>query len=412
MNLELLLSHLLTLQSNAAVISNDLNRRILLYRKKRQQCLLNILRAYNKKQALLKTKRIVWTKTRTSKFWEEDIPKNDDQFFKENFRTTRENFEILCFHLRNLKKNDTQFRKSIPLPKRIAIALYTLGSSAEYRSVANLFGVGKCTVGNILHEFCEEVWKVLHPIYLSAYPLTEDKIKENVEGFSKLGFPQCFGAIDGCHIEIRPAAENAIDYYNYKGWYSTVLLAVVDYRYRFLYISVGSPGRCNDSSIFENSSLKVHHQDPILKAMSKNLCDVNVPVVLIGDSAFRFSDILMKPYPYSTSLTPRQKNFNFHLSKSRRVVENAFGHLKARFRRIGKGLDNHIENTNLIIKSCCVLHNFLNSHSDEINSQWLQRSTEATTREQPEFNSIINDTNPTANNIRNAISNYLGTLHP
>ncbi|XP_055838619.1 uncharacterized protein LOC129906748 isoform X1 [Episyrphus balteatus] len=142
--------------------------------------------------------------------------------------------------------------------------------------------------------------------------------------------------------------------------------------------------------------------------MSKNLCDVNVPVVLIGDSAFRFSDILMKPYPYSTSLTPRQKNFNFHLSKSRRVVENAFGHLKARFRRTGKGLDNHIENTNLIIKSCCVLHNFLNSQNDEINSQWLQRSTEATTREQPEFNSIINDTNPTANNIRNAISNYLG----
>lgn len=36
---------------------------------------------------------------------------------------------------------------------------------------------------------------------------------------------------DGCHIEIHPNSDDATDYYNYKGWYSTNLLALVDYRY-------------------------------------------------------------------------------------------------------------------------------------------------------------------------------------
>lgn len=36
---------------------------------------------------------------------------------------------------------------------------------------------------------------------------------------------------DGCHIEIHPSSQDATDYYNYKGWYSTVLLALADARY-------------------------------------------------------------------------------------------------------------------------------------------------------------------------------------
>lgn len=381
-------------------------------RKKRQLSILKLM--ILKKRKILLHKRLqtkqIWVKPRKRNFWEEDVARNDDHFFKENFRMSRENFQWLCSSLQHLRKNDTNCRKAIPLDKKIAIALYTLGSSAEYRSVANLFGVGKCTVGNILIDFCKEVWKVLQPAYMSAYPLSPHVINENVKGFQKLGFPQCIGAIDGTHIEIRPAAKDAVDYFNYKGWYSIVLLAVVDYRYRFMYINVGSPGRCNDSQIFECSTLKFHHQNPILKDMSKNLCGVNVPVVLLGDSAFRFSDLLMKPYPYSTDLTLAEKNFNYYLSKSRRVVENAFGHLKARFRRIGKGIDNHIKNANLIIRACCILHNFLNEHNDEVNKQWTHQNVHAHAppeREQPEFSSTITDTNTTAVNIRKAITEFL-----
>lgn len=192
-------------------------------------------------------------------------------------------------------------------------------------------------------------------------------VEERIHNLNFLIFFLYIYFIDGCHIEVHPPASEAIDYYNYKGWYSTVLLAVVDYRYRFLYTNVGCPGRCNDSSIYEQSLLRKKMDLPIFKDKSVLLDGVRVPVVLIGDSAFRLSDSMMKPYPFKINASNKEKNFNYSLSKCRRVVENAFGHLKARFRRLGKGLDNNIENVNVIIKCCCILHNFLNIQNEVIN---------------------------------------------
>lgn len=104
-------------------------------------------------------------------------------------------FNELCCLLPNLEKEINHLNQTIPLRKRIAIALYALGSSAEYRTIANMFGVGKSTVCEIVLDFCYEVWIVLKKIYLSSYPLTNTIVKNNIEGFEKMGFPQCIGAI-------------------------------------------------------------------------------------------------------------------------------------------------------------------------------------------------------------------------
>ncbi|XP_055902732.1 uncharacterized protein LOC129938923 [Eupeodes corollae] len=115
----------------------------------------------------------------------------------------------------------------------------------------------------------------------------------------------------------------------------------------------------------------------------------------------------MKPFPFTTTASEEEKNFNYALSKCRRVVENCFGHLKARFRRIGKGLDNRIDNSILIIKACCVLHNFLNVNNDEINIQWLQNANNNSHREQPEQSTQVDDARNTPSIIRNAIKMQL-----
>ncbi|XP_018800656.1 PREDICTED: uncharacterized protein LOC108976175 isoform X2 [Bactrocera latifrons] len=253
--------------------------------------------------------------------------------------------------LKGLEKKNTSYRKAIQLEKRIVIALYALGSSAVCRSIGNMFGIGKSTVCSILIDFCHEVWRCLWPLYLKKFPMNEIQLREYLNGFESLGFPQVLGAI-----------EDAVDYYNYKGWYSTVLLAFVD----------ASPGRCNDSSIFEKSSLKRElAQSTIFKDMTRQISSVNVPVIFLGDSAFKFDEHLMKPYPFCVNQPLDKTKFNYVLSKCRRVVENAFGHLKGRFRRFGKGLDNHMANTKIVIKACCVLHNFLNEENDEINPRQL-----------------------------------------
>ncbi|TMW46009.1 hypothetical protein DOY81_008911, partial [Sarcophaga bullata] len=124
--------------------------------------------------------------------------------------------------------------------------------------------------------------------------------------------------VDGFHIEVRPSQEDATDCYNYKGWYSIVLLALVDARYRFIYVNCGSPGRCNVSQIFEGFTLKQQFdQCNLLHDLSKQISSVNVPLVIIDYSAFKFlkflSDNLMKPYPFQLLQSHQQKCFNYQL---------------------------------------------------------------------------------------------------
>ena len=71
-------------------------------------------------------------------------------------------------------------------------------------------------------------------------------------GLQKKGFPQCAGAIDGCHI----APQNCpADYHNRKGWHSIILQGLVDHTVCFTDINVGWPGRVHDSRVLQNSEL-------------------------------------------------------------------------------------------------------------------------------------------------------------
>ena len=46
------------------------------------------------------------------------------------------------------------------------------------------------------------------------------------------------------------------EYFNYKGYFSRVLLALVDADYKFLWVNVGASGSSSDAQIFNHSKLK------------------------------------------------------------------------------------------------------------------------------------------------------------
>ncbi|KAL3206139.1 hypothetical protein MRX96_040356 [Rhipicephalus microplus] len=110
------------------------------------------------------------------------------------------------------------------------------------------------TVNTIHREFCDIVVEALEDQWVRM--LAADEMTHHIrEFYAVTGFPQAFGALDGCHFPVSPPKENAVDYYNYKGWYSGILLALVDHKYCFQYINVGSPGRCHDAHVYHSSSL-------------------------------------------------------------------------------------------------------------------------------------------------------------
>ena len=86
---------------------------------------------------------------------------------------------------------------------------------------------------------------------------------------------------------------------------------------------------------------------------------------------FPLSKYLLKPYRNLGNLNPRQILFNKRISKTRIIIENTFGLLKSRFRRL-HFIDAKIENITNIIISCCVLHNICLKFNDIIPEEQIE----------------------------------------
>ncbi|CAN7946620.1 unnamed protein product, partial [Ixodes hexagonus] len=346
----------------------------------------------------------VWAYPREKSWYEMTLPHLPDSGFRENFRVSRSTFNYIVSICEHLRRQDTNMRRAIPLDKRVAIGLYRLATSAEDRTVANVFGVERSSVNVAFKEFCRAIVQRLEPRYI-RFPRTSE-LAEHLRQFAAVtGFPQGMGALDGCHIEVSPPKDHATDYNNYKGWYSTILLAVVDHNYKFMYVNVGSPGRNHDAAVFRRSRLPSVLAGNLFKREAKNIQGVHVGPVLLADQAFPLLSSIMKPYPHPGPTGSPSQVFNYHLSSARRVVENAFGRLKARF-RILQNLECDIDNVNGIIRSCCVLHNICEQLNDRCDVSWIEAVRDAErSLPQPVHTSIREE--PSGVAVRNALARHL-----
>ncbi|XP_064469560.1 uncharacterized protein LOC135384279 [Ornithodoros turicata] len=225
------------------------------------------------------------------------------------------------------------------------------------------------------------------------------------EFFAVCQFPQAVGALDGCHFPVSPPKDHGSDYINYKGWYSIILLALVDHRYRFRYINVGSPGRCHDSYVYHRSKLAEAVQGPLFRSPLATINGTAVPPLILCDQAFPLTPNLIKPFSHRGQLDDSQRTFNYHLSRSRRIVENAFGRLKARFRYTMKRMECDVDHARLVIRASCILHNICEHFGDAVLQQWyaeVQHSNAA--YEQPQHSADTEQGNGHA--VRAAIVDY------
>lgn len=194
-------------------------------------------------------------------------------------------------------------------------------------SIAFSFRVGQSTVRNIIKEVCSVIFDTLSLLYLKAP--TEEDWKSIVDGYwNTWQMPNCFGAVDGKHIKLKCPPNSGSCYYNYKKYFSIVLMAICDHLYKFKLVDVGAYGGNSDGGIFDASVIGKNLKNGQLNLPKDNAklpdSDVSIPGYFIGDAAFALTTRIMKPYG-STKLTIAQKVFNYRHSRARRTIESSFG---------------------------------------------------------------------------------------
>ena len=151
-------------------------------------------------------------------------------------------------------KGNTCLRQPISVQARVAITLWRLATNNEYRTLSELFGVRRSTVGEIMLETYKVIANRLLPKYVQVP--NNGILRGIVDGFGlRWGFPQTVGGIDGTHLPFIKPVHSAADYYNKKGYYSVLMQGLVNFRGRFINVNIGWPGMVHNAWVLVKSSL-------------------------------------------------------------------------------------------------------------------------------------------------------------
>lgn len=223
------------------------------------------------------------------------------------------------------------------------------------------YRISQPTISVIVRQVLDAIWKNVRPQCFPVFT-TEFWLKTAAEFYEKTNFPHCIGAIDGKHVRVIKPTESGSLYYNYKNFFSILLLAMCDANYNFIFVDVGAYGKSADSTVFKDSVFKKKLDEGALNIPEAQSSfqgfDEPMPFVIVGDEAFGLTTKLLRPYG-GKCLSVKKRVYNYRLSRARRNIECTFGILANKWRIFHRPLNVDLPLCESIIRSCCVLHNFV-----------------------------------------------------
>ena len=104
-----------------------------------------------------------------------------------------------------------------------------------------------------------------------------------------------------------------------------------------------------------------YHPPTTAESLHKEGETFTFPYYMVGDEIFQLKDYLMRPYPGGRrgKLPIDKAVFNYRLSRARRVIENSFGILVARWRLFRKPIRADKDNVTSYTLAAVILHNYL-----------------------------------------------------
>jgi DDE superfamily endonuclease len=351
--------------------------------RKRRRRLLSIYQHGVMKRSCLRTPRprSKWRFNRTNDLYRDltgiwaETEATEAKKYKDLFRVSKHTFDWLhaCIgDMPEMKKQTTRMRDPVPAHKRLAITLNWLAKGAYMGCLEDTWGIAKSTIQGIIHETVHALYKALRDGCV-VFPEGPELFQVMTDFRALGGLPQCAGSIDGCFIPIkRPTGPWGHKYWCYKGMYAILLLAVVDARGIFTFTDIGRAGSIGDAGCFHASDLK-----PMLESgrwfpptHAKVVAGERMRPYLVADAAFPLMPYMLKHYPGIPAPGTKEHAYNVAHKRTRRIVENAFGRMKARFRVLPLAKMHDPIFMTLVISVCVGLHNVCERNNDPYERQW------------------------------------------
>ncbi|KAE9332056.1 hypothetical protein PF008_g15123 [Phytophthora fragariae] len=236
-----------------------------------------------------------------------------NKWFQDNLGFTQKSFRILCKLFRRLQQTKPAAYITHSFEKRVAVTLYNLNSMGGFREAAQTFGVSKSwtitAVNAMLRAISNDYKRFIH------LPLSLEEWHAEQEAFEmRAGVPLVCAAVDGTLIDLN-RFEDYEGWYCRKGYPAVNLQAVVDHKQRFISFDL-RPGSWSDKKIWLASQFG-QRVDEILPPGG----------LIVGDAGYTLSNTMLTPYEtrdHELDLSRRERNYNFHHSRTRIVVECTF----------------------------------------------------------------------------------------
>jgi hypothetical protein len=199
-----------------------------------------------------------------------ELEREDVAGFRNFIRMEPARFYVLLQRIGDrIKKQNTWFRKPLEPGVKLSIALRYYAAGDSYHSLMYSFRVAHNTISKIVREVSSAIVAEFAVEAISC-PTTPQEWQAIADAFAaRWQFFHTLGALDGKHVAIRCPANGGSLYYNYKGFHSIILMALVDAEYKFIWIDVGTAGSHSDAQVFNGQPLRAegrhrcwHHRFP------------------------------------------------------------------------------------------------------------------------------------------------------
>ncbi|KAG0436626.1 hypothetical protein HPB47_017856, partial [Ixodes persulcatus] len=271
----------------------------------------------------------------------------DVDFFARFYRITPPTFDELHDMVKEDLTRQFFIREPLPSEERLAIALSYLSSGQQIKDVALLYRVGLETARQAVHVTCRALWERLHQPFMKTFhnhiPPPPTFVEVFLE-FTSVVLPKL-------NVQLRH------------------IMCVFNKCRPKIYRYNTAPAKHIGRSSFLRGgpSLLASEIGQGLDQGTLNLPKLGVlpgcqkprlaPYAFVGDEAFQLRTDFLRPYP-AKGLADERRAYNYRLSRAR-CAENAFGIMSARWRILLRTINLLLENVDYVVKSCCVLHNFL-----------------------------------------------------